>query len=371
MDDTMTKAPGGDVDFDIFPPPHATAPTGDSQTFQCDCSSAANGVLISAIVVLTTVNIVRAISVRIQRKGWELDNIAAHTSYVLSVAMMVVGLIWSAEGGTNDFQTPPLRLTTERYLPFLGLYYAAILSIKLSLLLFYVRIFTIPCQSLRIRLGGVFGTLIVVNGIVLLIWTGIVYMFFASTAVFWSDALRAEPNEAFIIRLNSAGFQAIGIGNAMTDLLLLVLAIWGVWHTQLPLKKKQKASILLLLGLLATIASVFRACQANLNQSAWGAAYQNVAHLTAITSETTLGFLCLCLPALNDVLINKGYLRRWYNAVKDSWFCGAWKHPFHRLSSKSTLPTTRSANGSHEPTATMSLVDMLSESPEKIQKHGD
>lgn len=154
------------------------------------------------------------------------------------------------QGGTNDITPPPPDLITRFYLPFLGLYYAAVLFVKLSLLLFYARIFSVHQQSLRLRFTGVSGTLVLINGIVLLIWTGIVYMFFASSVVFWKDPLETDPNAGVIYRLNSVGLAVVGIGNAFTDILLLALAIWGIWHTQLPIEKKKKASALVGLGVL-------------------------------------------------------------------------------------------------------------------------
>jgi hypothetical protein len=153
-------------------------------------------------------------------------------------------------GGTNDITTPPPDLITKLYLPFLGLYYAAILFVKLSLLLFYARIFSVNPQSLRRRFTGVFGTLILINGIALIIWTGIVYMFFASSVVFWRDPLETDLDARVIYQLNRVGLAAVGIGNALTDIMLLALAIWGIWHTQLPTEKKRKASALVGLGVL-------------------------------------------------------------------------------------------------------------------------
>jgi hypothetical protein len=57
-----------------------------------DCTIIATGFLIAMMVFLTIVHIVRVVSVYIQRKGWELDNVAAQVSYVLSLAMMSYGM---------------------------------------------------------------------------------------------------------------------------------------------------------------------------------------------------------------------------------------------------------------------------------------
>jgi hypothetical protein len=234
-----------------------------------DCTRLATGFLVAMIVFLTIIHIVRVISVHIQRKGWELDNIAAQVSYVLSLAMMSYGMacksyiyaqnigtmkaneqVGTMKGGTNDITPPPPDLIPKFYLPFLGFYYAAVLFVKLSLLLFYARIFSVNQQSLRLRFTGMSGTLVLINGIVLLIWTGIVYMFFASSVVFWKDPLETNPDAVVVYQLNRVGLAVVGIGNAFTDTLLLVLAIWGIWHTQLPTEKKRKASALVGLGVL-------------------------------------------------------------------------------------------------------------------------
>lgn len=57
-----------------------------------DCTHAATGFLVAMMVFLTIIHIVRVVSVHIQRKGWELDNIAAQVSYGLSLAMMSYGM---------------------------------------------------------------------------------------------------------------------------------------------------------------------------------------------------------------------------------------------------------------------------------------
>jgi hypothetical protein len=57
-----------------------------------DCTLVATGFLIAMMVFLTIVHTVRVVSVYIQRKGWELDNVAAQISYALSLAMMSYGM---------------------------------------------------------------------------------------------------------------------------------------------------------------------------------------------------------------------------------------------------------------------------------------
>jgi hypothetical protein len=244
-----------------------------------DCTRTATSFLIAMMVFLTIIHIVRIASVHIQRKGWELDNIAAQVSYGLILAMMSYGMackyyiysqkagmmtanerVGTIRGGTNDITPPPPDLIMRFYLPFLGFYYAAVLFVKLSLLLFYARIFSINQQSLRLRFTGVSGTLVLINGLVLLIWTGIVYMFFASSVVFWKESLETDPDSGVIYQLNSVGLAVVGIGNAFTDILLLALAIWGIWHTQLSTEKKRKASALVGLGVLY-INPMFHCCR--------------------------------------------------------------------------------------------------------------
>jgi hypothetical protein len=57
-----------------------------------DCTLVAIGFLIAMMVFLTIVHTVRVVSVYIQRKDWELDNVAAQISYALSLAMMSYGM---------------------------------------------------------------------------------------------------------------------------------------------------------------------------------------------------------------------------------------------------------------------------------------
>jgi hypothetical protein len=117
----------------------------------------------------------------------------------------------------------------------------------------------------------------------------------------------------------------------------------------------------------AIVASVFRACQANINlDGKWGPAYQNLAHLIAIVLETTLGFFCLCIPALNDVLINRGYARRWYKSIKKCLPSYAGRRPFKRTGSVMKLSRHRASTTVSQDTAEITLIEVLSESSERL-----
>lgn len=65
---------------------------GKERLTPTNCTPTAISFLIAMIILLTIIHLVRLVSVRLQRKGWEVDNIFAHAAYGTSLAMMGCGL---------------------------------------------------------------------------------------------------------------------------------------------------------------------------------------------------------------------------------------------------------------------------------------
>jgi len=90
--------------------------------------------------------------------------------------------------------------------------------------------------------------------------------------------------------------------------------------------------------------------------------------LIAIVLETILGFFCLCIPALNDVLVNRGYAKHWYISIKMHLPSFPGKRSFQHANSMVKLPRHRAATTESQDTAEITLIEVLSESREKLSK---
>ncbi|KAF2708514.1 hypothetical protein K504DRAFT_456509 [Pleomassaria siparia CBS 279.74] len=288
-----------------------SGPTNEPPPY--DYTSQTNAFIIAVIGLLMLANLIRTIATKMQQKTFTIENLGAHVSFILAIVMLLLALAWSLAGGTTDLVPPPMKLMTDWYLPFLGTYYATMFCIKLSLLIFYVDVFS-GGQSLGYRLQGTLGNLIILNGLVLILWTFTIYAFFMATVMFWNQTIAQQETTVQLFNLHHAGYQAAGIGNALTDLSLLALAIGGIMSTMIPTRQKIKTCALLLLGLFATFASIFRACQANIDMNQiWSPAHQNVAHIVTITCEVTFSFFALCLPSIKFIFFTEGRSKKWFH----------------------------------------------------------
>lgn len=193
----------------------------------------------------------------------------------------------------------------------MGLYYAAVFLVKLSLLALYFRAFSSPAVSIRKRLDGLFGKLILFNLALLLLWTGFVSYFWAA-----EEGLLGFDRKASLIGVR--GSIAVGWMNAFTDLCLLAVPLYAMHRVQLRRKDKISIYCILLLGLIAAGASAIR--------SAYGLRHEydstislsafNFARFTSCSAEACLGYTCFCLPAFRGLA---EALKGWVDGFKGAW----------------------------------------------------
>ena len=179
------------------------------------------------------------------------------------------------------------------------LFITANMLIKLSIILFYSRIFcaggTSPWFKLLLKVFSVF---------VVLWW--VAYLFlgaFVCTPVraYWS-LLPIEGQVCY----DMAGYISYGGIDIITDIILLVLPQWKIWHLKMPWLRKLAVAIVMSFAALAVAAGVMRLpsiVKTTLTSS--DKTWDGMELTIWSTSELTLGIGCASAPALRAFFAQK------------------------------------------------------------------
>ncbi|KAM7188160.1 hypothetical protein V8F20_010656, partial [Naviculisporaceae sp. PSN 640] len=226
--------------------------------------------LVTAGVVLSLVDII-AVSLRFlarrnqkQHMGYDDCLMVVATTLTLVVAMSIVyGVSQQAlgyplsippdfEGSLSDFSSDQLRLTTKLEYGYAIILPLALGCTEMSIVLFYMRIFSITSASLTHRLLVIFSVLI-------LLWTAgfclaTIFQCGFNMWAIWSTAssfVEYCPNSMLID-------VALCVSDFIADVLLAIFPIPLIWSLKLSTKNKLTASAVFSLGAIAVVASFLR-----------------------------------------------------------------------------------------------------------------
>ncbi|KAF2855331.1 hypothetical protein T440DRAFT_464603 [Plenodomus tracheiphilus IPT5] len=229
--------------------------------------------------------------------GWEDYTILI--SMVLSLATAVFQVLQANAGNGRHAMFVPFPEGTVRILRYLYwsiiFYNLSLCFTKVSILLQYGRIFTVP--EMRIPLHIVMG-ICVVYGIALLF-----------TSIFSCVPVRAywqvlEQADAICIPNEVLWYMNASL-NILCDLLVAILPVRVIWKLQIPKQQKIALMAILTIGWFVCVVSILRlhaliVLVANLDDSTWYSS--TTAYWSAI--EMNLTIVCASLPALKPLFIN-------------------------------------------------------------------
>ncbi|KAF2185174.1 hypothetical protein K469DRAFT_688001 [Zopfia rhizophila CBS 207.26] len=173
-------------------------------------------------------------------------------------------------------------------------YTFAIFFIKLSFLYFFHRTFTI-----RNKLEGWFRLAWYTDLSFNVLWLLVMIPLIVVHGVHASQTQYKDLDLIF--------GRVAGRANVSSDLFLLILPIKGTWDLKMPKKQKIGASVAYLFGLMATPTSGLQASAHEMAQMRdWSLANETYIQLTAISGESCVGLVCLCLPSVKQFFSNSG-----------------------------------------------------------------
>ncbi|KAF2121026.1 hypothetical protein BDV96DRAFT_595409 [Lophiotrema nucula] len=204
-------------------------------------------------------------------------------------------------GGLRTSRAPELTISAKVDWINLWLQPLALGCIKLSVLAFYTRIFTVH------KSGILYHLIIILNGLTV-VW--MVAFFFAhlfkcktSFSRLWgvyNDLAGCANGHALHID------EAFAISDFCFDVLLLVLPLPRVWSLRLSLKRRLLVSLVFLIGALAVVGSILRMVGFIQIQIAIESGNVSVDGLILVTKflfwsifEVGLAIIAVCLPTLN------------------------------------------------------------------------
>ncbi|BCS14850.1 hypothetical protein ALUC_70083A [Aspergillus luchuensis] len=262
-------------------------------------------VIINSILVVLSVSAVflRVSPRRLQGLGLFIEDYLSIVALALALAVNAL-LFQSLHAGVGEHVDTLSAATVQEYslnLYVMQLFWNTCLPvIKLSIVLFYQRIFPVPSMIFACRAVMLF----------LAAW----YVAFQTTAIFQCIPIHHEWQKKtatghcidfvpFVITLAAT--------NLCTDVLLLVLPTREIWKLQIPWPRKIGLSIIFTLGVIVCTISIVRL--ENLiaisdSDITWSDTYSHL--WTAI--ESSLGVVVSCLPSLMPIvrLVRDRKLRR-------------------------------------------------------------
>ncbi|KOS38776.1 hypothetical protein ACN38_g10398 [Penicillium nordicum] len=247
----------------------------------------------TALVVLSTVIVGIRVAARGIKSTLGWDDYAICLSIVLAYTMLGEAIYWARDGGLGKRMS---ELSIEEKITFQKCFFAneisytlLVPSIKVSILLLYRRIFSVP----KFRLVSL------VTGCLVLSWC---------LAVFITVLLQCRP-----ISLNwnkeqtgtcinpKPFFFGNAISNLLIDVVILALPIPMVFQLQLRLSQKLTVLGIFLLGGFVCVASVMRVVTLNIFEND-DISYSIMEAATWTFVEPCVGIICACLPTMRPLL---------------------------------------------------------------------
>ncbi|KAF7587689.1 hypothetical protein BBP40_006875 [Aspergillus hancockii] len=247
----------------------------------------------AALVALSTVVVGIRIAARWIKSTLGWDDYVICLSIIIAYSMLGEAVFWARDGGLGKHMS---ELSTQEKVTFQKCFFAneisytlLIPSIKISILLLYRRIFTVPkFRVLSLATGGL-----------VLSWC---------LAVFITVLLQCRPVS---LNWNKAQpgtcidakqfFFGNAISNLLIDVIILALPIPMVLQLQLRLSQKLTILGIFLLGGFVCVASIMRVVTLNIFENE-DTSYSVMEAATWTFVEPCVGIICACLPTLRPLL---------------------------------------------------------------------
>ncbi|KAL2037557.1 hypothetical protein N7G274_009669 [Stereocaulon virgatum] len=215
-----------------------------------------------------------------------------------------LGLVWTCllavletrKGlGRHQWDVPIADMKTLLKLNyFTRVYYApTILAAKLTILLQLMRIFVTTKRGLVFRL------------IQFLIWSNVCFyighllvIIFQCTPV--PKAWNASIGGHCIAK--NVGLLASSTINVLSDVLILILPLWTIWHLKMPIQKKVSVSAAFAAGIFAVFAGIMRLDYSVQMNNATDLTFVRLQHGMWTTAEITTAIICASLPLIPKFL---------------------------------------------------------------------
>ncbi|KAJ5588538.1 hypothetical protein N7537_011216 [Penicillium hordei] len=242
----------------------------------------------ATLVVLSTIVVAIRVAARAAKSTLGWDDYVICLSIVLAYSMLGEAIFWARDGGLGKHMSE-LSIAEKCFFANEISYTLLVPTIKMSILLLYRRIFSVPKFQLASLL----------TGILVLSWC---------LSVFITVLLQCRP-----IALNwnkqlsgtCINPKPFFFGNAISNLIIdaVILALPIPMVLQLQLRLSQKLSILgiFLLGGFVCVASIMRVVTLNIFEND-DISYSIMEAATWTFVEPCVGIICACLPTMRPLL---------------------------------------------------------------------
>ncbi|KAG8168528.1 hypothetical protein KVR01_001277 [Diaporthe batatas] len=183
-------------------------------------------------------------------------------------------------------------------------YFLNLAALKLTLLLFYLRIFTTPTMKRLLWATVVFD---VVYGIV---FTLVALVQCRPLSYFWLQWDR--EHQGTCININAVGWANAGISIAM-DFWMLALPLSQLKGLQLHWRKKVGVALMFFVGTFVTVVSILRLHALVNFANSDNQTFDNFDVMLWSATEINTGLICACMPALRQILHSRQRYYRYGN----------------------------------------------------------
>ncbi|KAK5991669.1 hypothetical protein PT974_07702 [Cladobotryum mycophilum] len=229
----------------------------------------------------------------LQRKTISLDDHFIVASLVFTTAVICIGYATALDGGaglhTKDASKEQIAMIFKLYVPASLLWVLATSFLKLSILCFYLSIFTTP--KFRIAVYVVMGLTAAHFAVVVLR----AFLLCRPVAFNWDKSITGTCGDRV------KAYLATCVLNLLIDLSVVALPMPALWSLKMPLKKKLAVSGILGLGLVIcgiTAARVKFVLELDPKEFAYNSATQSI----VAALELELGIVNGCLPILRPLV---------------------------------------------------------------------
>ncbi|KAK6338572.1 hypothetical protein TWF730_002635 [Orbilia blumenaviensis] len=163
---------------------------------------------------------------------------------------------------------------------------------KLSILVFYHRVFSSKSFRLFVYAGVAYVVLYSISSIV------VVFLQAIPLRAYWDKSIHGKFIDGQV------AFMVFGVLNCLSDLYVFFLPIREVWGIQLPKKQRVGLVLVFALGSVVCIAGIVRIYYIWIvfSPTNWDFTYQGAPLYIATAIEGDLGILCASLPALKPLI---------------------------------------------------------------------
>ncbi|KAL4900432.1 hypothetical protein BDW74DRAFT_182764 [Aspergillus multicolor] len=277
----------------------------------------------SIFIVLTTV----AIGLRLLGRppfspSFGIDDgigIATYCTAMVDTVVMIQGA--NIGWGTDMWALTTPQITTQMKLFYIGIltFYASISLAKLSILFFYLRIFTTTTLK-----RATYGTIVLCT--------------LYGLAALLTSILDCIPPNYFRTRFDSdtqgscisqTGFKVMPPINIALDVLVMVLPLPALARLNLPLQKKVRVLCMFSVGIFIIIADILRITHLYHSITTYNITYNGGELSYFGVIEAGVSVICTCMPAIAALL--KRVLPRWFGSSAKRSGSSPYPYPYRNL----------------------------------------